>query len=224
VLVGARLLSGAGEALFFVAAFAATVDLAPAERRGEAISFASLSLYLGIGVGPFLGEAAIGLAGFPGAWVLAIALGVAAALRSARLPALVPEGSGEGPRRLIDRRGLLPGLVLLSMVWGMAGFLAFVPLSALDLGMAGAGPVLGLFGAIVVGIRSLGARIPDRVGAGRTTRVSLLAGAAGLALAGLRRDPAARPGHPAGVAPGLRPRGLGGGSPGGGGGAAPGAR
>jgi predicted MFS family arabinose efflux permease len=65
-----------------------------------------------------------------------------------------------------------------------------VPLYALDLGMAGAGPVLGLFGAIVVGIRSLGARIPDRVGAGRTTRVSLLAGAAGLALAGLWRDPA----------------------------------
>mgnify|MGYP000162139051 FL=1 len=189
VLIGARLLSGAGEALFFVAAFAATVDLAPAARRGEAISFASLSLYLGIGIGPFLGEAAIGLAGFPGAWVLAIGLGAAAALLSTRLPALVPEGTAEGPQRLIDRRGLLPGLVLLSMVLGMAGFLAFVPLYALDLGMAGAGPVLGLFGAIVVGIRSLGARIPDRVGAGRTTRISLVAGAVGLATAGLWREP-----------------------------------
>lgn len=190
VLVGARLLSGAGEALFFVAAFAATVDLAPAARRGEAISFASLSLYLGIGVGPFLGEAAIDLAGFPGAWVLAAALGAAAAGLSARLPALVPEGAGEGRHRLVDRRGLLPGLALLSMVWGMAGFLAFVPLYALDLGMAGAGPVLGLFSAIVVGIRSVGARIPDRVGAGRTTWVSLVAGAAGLSVAGLWREPA----------------------------------
>ena len=59
VLAAMRLLTGAGEALFFVGALSANVDLAPPERRGEAFSFASLALYIGIGAGPFIGEAVI---------------------------------------------------------------------------------------------------------------------------------------------------------------------
>jgi hypothetical protein len=65
---------------------------------------------------------------------------------------------------LIHPAGVLPGLVLAATVWGVAGFLTFVPLYALDLGMSGAGLVLGLFSGIVVVIRSVGARIPDRLG------------------------------------------------------------
>ena len=67
------------------------------------------------------------------------------------------------------------------------GFLAFVPLY-MDLGMAGAGLVLGLFSGIVVLIRSR-ARIPDRVGPGRATRISLVLSTIGLATIGLRREP-----------------------------------
>ena len=47
---------GAGEGFFFVSALAAASDLAPDERRGEAISFLSLSLYLGIAIGPPVAE------------------------------------------------------------------------------------------------------------------------------------------------------------------------
>ena len=47
VLVGLRLLLGVAEAFFFVAGFAAVADLAPPGRAGEALSFNSLSLYLG---------------------------------------------------------------------------------------------------------------------------------------------------------------------------------
>jgi MFS family permease len=84
----------------------------------------------------------------------------------------------------------LPGVVLLATIWGMAGFLAFVPLYALDLGMGGAGLVLGLFAGIVVVIRSLGARIPDVVGPARAMRVALALTAAGLAVMGFWRTPA----------------------------------
>jgi len=72
----------------------------------------------------------------------------------------------------------------------MAGFLTFVPLYALDLGMDGAGLVLGLFSGIVVVIRSLGASIPDRLGAGRCTRIALTLTTVGLAVIGLWREPA----------------------------------
>ncbi len=189
VLAAMRVLTGVGEAMFFVAALAANVDLAPEERRGEAISFASLSLYLGIGIGPFIGEAVIGGWGFRAAWFVSIGLAAAAVAISLRLPAMRPEiDAAEIERtehRLIHPAGLLPGLVLFAAIWGMAGFLAFVPLYALDIGMRGAGMVLGLFAGIVVAIRSLGARIPDRLGAARATRIALVLSSIGLCTMGV---------------------------------------
>jgi MFS family permease len=192
VLVAMRLLTGVGEALFFVGAVSANLDLAPPERRGEAMSFASLALYLGIGVGPFVGEAVIVHLGFRAAWLVAIGLAAVAVALALRLPPMTPSPVEDAParHRLVHRAGLLPGLVLLAAIWGMAGFLAFVPLYALDLGMSGAGLVLGLFSGIVVLIRSVGARIPDRIGASRATRIALVLSSAGLAVIGLWRDPA----------------------------------
>lgn len=189
-LVMMRLLTGVGEALFFVAAVAANVDLAPPERRGEAMSFASLSLYVGLGAGPFIGEALIAHWGFHAAWLASIGLAAVAAVIALRLPAMRPTAV-EAPSRhgLVHRAGILPGVVLFATIWGMGGFLAFVPLYALDLGMSGASLVLGLFAGIVVAIRSVGAKIPDRLGAARATRIALALSAIGLAIAGLWRTP-----------------------------------
>lgn len=192
VLVGMRLLTGVGEALFFVAALSANMDLAPPERRGEAMSFASLSLYIGIGAGPFVGEMVIEHVGFRAAWLVAIALALAAVALSLRLPAMKPAAEDEAVpvrHRLVHRAGLLPGLVLFATIWGMAGFLAFVPLYVRDIGMGGASLVLGLFAAIVVLIRSVGARIPDRLGPAAATRIALTLSAVGLAVAGTWREP-----------------------------------
>ena len=46
-------------------------DLAPPERRGEAMSLFSLSLYVGIAVGSLAGESIVRIGGFSAAWVLA---------------------------------------------------------------------------------------------------------------------------------------------------------
>lgn len=190
VLVAMRLLTGAGEALFFVAALAANVDLAPPERRGEAFSFASLALYIGLGAGPFISEAVIESLGFDAVWMGAIGLAAVAAGLALLLPSMTPRESGAPERhRLIHPAGLLPGVVLAATIWGMAGFLTFVPLYALDLGMSGAGLVLGLFSGVVVVIRSVGARIPDRLGAARCTRIALVLTALGLATIGVWQVP-----------------------------------
>jgi MFS family permease len=189
-LIAMRLLTGVGEAFFFVGALAANVDLAPPERRGEAMSFASLALYIGIGAGPFAGEALISHLGFTAAWIAAIGLAAVAVALSLGLPAMRPEAEETAPpHRLVHPAGLLPGVVLLAAVWGMAGFLAFVPLYALDIGMSGAGLVLGLFAGIVVLIRSVGARIPDRIGPGVAVRSSLFVSAVGLVIIGLWQVP-----------------------------------
>ena len=73
VLIALRLVLGVAEAFFFVAAFAALADLAPPGRAGEALSFNSLALYLGIALGPVLGEAMLDLGGFAAAWLAAAA-------------------------------------------------------------------------------------------------------------------------------------------------------
>ena len=178
-LAALRLLTGAGEAFFFVGAVTAVFDLAPPERRGEAMSIASLALYVGIGLGPLAATAAVT------ALVLVL-----------RMPDTRPadaggEAPGAAPRhRLVHPAGLLPGLLLLSSILGMAGFLAFVPLYAIDIGMDGSRMVLLVFAGIVVGIRSVGARIPDRLGTARATRMALALSAAGLALMGTWRSPA----------------------------------
>jgi len=197
VLAALRLLTGAGEAFFFVGAVTAVFDLAPAERRGEAMSVASLALYVGIGLGPLIGELAIERVGFVAAWVLAATAALTALVMALRVPDTRPqEASGEasgGPsprRRLVHRAGVLPGLVMLTSILGMAGFLTFVPLYAIDIGMDGSRLVLLVFAGVVVGIRSVGARIPDRLGAARTTRMALALSAAGLALVGTWRSPA----------------------------------
>ena len=195
-LAGLRLLTGAGEACFFVGALTAVADLAPAQRRGEAMSLASLSLYVGIGVGPLLGEVAVERFGFGAAWTLAAACGLTAVAIASRVPDTRPDDHGQEPgasaagHRLIHRAGLLPGLVLLTSILGMAGFLTFVPLYALDVGLDGSRVVLLVFAAIVVGIRSLGARIPDRLGPARATRIAMALSAAGLAVVGAWPTPA----------------------------------
>lgn len=187
VLVGLRLVSGAGEALFFVGMVTMFTDLAPAERRGEAMSLASLGLYLGIGIGPPIAEAIERSMGLGAVWVVAAAMCFAATGLALRVPETRPEvpvaaEGAAGHRRLVHPAGLLPGAVLFASIVGMAGFLAFVPLHVLDIGMTSAGLVLLLFAGMVVLVRSLGARLPDTLGPTRAIRAALTLSAIGLAL------------------------------------------
>ena len=74
-----RLLLGVAEAAFFVASLAALADLAPPSRIGEATSYNSLGLYLGLAFGPPLGELLVISAGYTAAWYGAAALSLIAA-------------------------------------------------------------------------------------------------------------------------------------------------
>jgi MFS family permease len=186
-LVALRLLTGVGEAFFFVGAVTAMADLAPTERRGEAISLFSLSLYAGLAIGPPAGEAVVGRVGFGTVWLISTGAALLAVLLTLRVGDTREPGAADEPdagRRLIHPAAVMPGLLLLALVWGMSGFLAFVPLYALDLGLPGAGFVVFEFAAIVIVIRSAGARIPDRLGAVRSVRISLLCTTVGLTILG----------------------------------------
>lgn len=189
IFVAARLLMGAAEAFVFVAAFAAAADLAPDDRRGEALSYFSLTLYVGIGVGPPIGEAILGAAGFNAVWIVAAAVAVLSGLLALWVPDTRGTEIKSAPGPLLHRGGVLPGLVLLAGAWGMAGYFAFVSLYALHLGLDGAGPYLSVYAAVVIGLRLLAAKAPDRIGARRLSGLALLVWAAGLILMGTWADP-----------------------------------
>src|SRR3954451_7934347 len=184
-LVVLRLLLGVAEALYFVAGFAALADLAPPGRAGEALSYNSLALYLGIATGPILGQALLGWGGFPLVWAGVGVLMVVAALLATRVPeTLEPAAGPSAPAPLIHPAALVPGLGLFVGVAVLGGFLAFASLHAARLGLDLWSTVLGLFGLVVVASRILFATLPDRVPPLRLAAAALGASSAGLLLIG----------------------------------------
>ena len=191
-LVALRLATGAGEALIFVGSATIANDLAPDHRRGEALSLYSLAVWGGLAVGPLLGELVLGDDRYDLVWVAAAASALLGGLIGLTLPETRPERTGPpaagGP--ILHRAALLPGLALSASMIGFAGFAAFVPLYARELGMGGAGGVFALNAAVVVSIRSLGRRIPDRAGPKRAATLALVLIAAGFALVAAFDSPA----------------------------------
>lgn len=192
VMVLLRLFTGVGEAAFYVGAASAINDLAPDERRGEALSYFSLALYSGLAVGPVLGETILGDGNFDATWIVAGISAGLAAIVALRIPETRPERHPDehhGRPSFVHRAGLLPGTILASQIWGLAGFSAFIPLYALDLGMSGSRAVFASYSVVVLLIRSVGARIPDILGPRRAATVALCTSAVALATMGAWDSP-----------------------------------
>lgn len=97
VILIMRLLIGGFQGAFFVGSAAMVSDLAPEDRRGEALNWFSVSIYLGMALGPWMGEAtkawgdsSLPLDGFDTAFVTAALLMAAAAVVGMWLPKDVP--------------------------------------------------------------------------------------------------------------------------------------
>ena len=51
-MIAIRLVAGAAEATFVVGAYTVIADIAPEDRRGEALSLVTLASYIGLTIGP----------------------------------------------------------------------------------------------------------------------------------------------------------------------------
>ncbi len=182
VLVAARLLTGVGEAGFFVGGATMITDLAPAVRRGEAISYWSVGVFGGLAVGPLLGESVLGSKDYVSVWFVAAGLAVVAAL--------LATGTRDVPRtpgtpvhsKLINRAAVGPGSLLFLGLLALAAFNSFVPLYVGEVGLHGADGIFVLYGVLVLFVRIFGARVPDRFGGRFTGAAALAANAAGMAV------------------------------------------
>ena len=136
----------------------------------------SLGLYLGLALGPPLGELLLTSAGFTATWGGAAALSVIAALIALGLAdTRAPRDADERPGRLIHWQAIPPGLGFLAAVVAMGGFLAFASLQAAAVGLTYTSIPLFLYGAVVVLGRLAFAKFMDRV-------APLLLGASALAV------------------------------------------
>ena len=183
VLIGLRLLLGVAEAFFFVAGYAALADLAPPGRSGEALSYNSLALYLGIALGPALGQLLIDVGGFGAAWAGGGVLCLLAAVLALRMPETATRlGPGEVQAAgLIHRAAVGPGLALFSGVAAMSGYLLLAGKHAESMGVDAWSVTFLVFGGVVVGLRVAFTWLPDRLPPMRLGAASLVLIAVGLA-------------------------------------------
>ena len=191
-LIALRLLTGVGEAMLLVGAATMITDLAPAHRRGEALSLYSLGLWGGLALGPLVGELVLDGDRFDAVWFLAAGCCLAGALIGLALPETGKRetGASQSWTRLVNPAAVGPGVVLALTVLGFAGLGTFGALYARELGLGGGGPVFLVYAAVILVTRTVGRRVPDRFGPKATSGTALLLLAAGLLVIGLWNVPA----------------------------------
>jgi predicted MFS family arabinose efflux permease len=163
LVVVLRLLLGVAEAAFFVASIAALADLAPPNRMGEATSYNSLGLYLGLAFGPPLAELLVRTGGFRAAWYSAATLSVIAALVAAGIRDLRKGAPATAGRmRVIHWKAVPAALGFFASVVAMGALFAFGSLQAHAVGLMPVSTPLFVYGIIVVAGRLLLARVLDR--------------------------------------------------------------
>jgi MFS family permease len=170
-LIVARLVLGIGEGSVFTAGATWIVDLAPVERRGQAIGLFGLAVWGALSAGPLIGEGLFQVGGYSLVWAFATVSPLVGLLLALRQP-------GGGPATDVPERGPLippevvrPGLALALANVGYAALAGFIVLDLQHLGVGHGAGVFTAFAAAVVGTRLLLGRLPDRFG-GRASAIA----------------------------------------------------
>jgi len=171
-LVISRLIVGVGEGAMMAAAVLWLLRLSGPQKRGRALGHIGLANYGGLATGPLLADLAHG---FESVLLLAAVLPL---LGAAVMPSDVPRAE----RTERESGGLLaatlrPGIGLMCVNIGYAATLAF--------GGDRSALVVPVFAITVIAARTLGAGVPDRLGARATLALAAPTAAAGLALLAL---------------------------------------
>lgn len=189
-VIAIRAVTGVGEAAVFVGIASSIQDFTPDDRRAEAASYFSLTIYGTLLVGPLLGGWLRETHGTDWVWLIAGGLAASAAVVGLSAPGPPARKPPFPPlRRLIHPVAVRPGLMLFSGLLGYTGFLAFAVIHGERIGMEDPERIFVVFGAVIITLRVFAARVPDRLGPLLTTRISLSFGVTGLLLLAFWQEP-----------------------------------
>jgi len=175
-LYAIRIFQGAAYSFFATASYAYIAAAAPENRRGEALGVFGLSFFIPTALGGWLGEWVIGKAGFSVLFLCAAVIAFLAGLfplgmeepnRSSHLPA----------RSLLDflsRTYFIPNTA--SFLFGTAygSIFTFLPVFLLIRKVSTIGVFVVVYALTVVGTRTLGRKLSDRMPRERLSLLSLL--------------------------------------------------
>jgi MFS family permease len=198
-----RFVDGAAVGAFYTAAATSVVHQTPHSRRARVLSYFSVPLFLGVAIGPVVGDALIAGIGQDGTWLVSGAIMFAATpgcVLQARRMAGVPQPASTAPQEhfltalvgpLVQPSAVWPATVLALSIVGFAGFQALVPVYGPEIGLPATGTVFFLYSFLTLVIRIAGAGWFDRLPLVEVVLVGCLANVAGLVVAWLWAAPVA---------------------------------
>jgi MFS family permease len=195
LLYGLRLAHGLSEAMLFASLFAMVADIVPASRRIEGIGLFGVSGLLPIALGGLVGDAVLAA----GSFSLLFEVAATCSAIGTALSFLLPETrtvEGEPPRGVLAalfQRDLGPvWLAGLGFAMALAPPFTFAKTLVLERPSLGAvGPFFGAYTVGAVGVRVLGARLPERIGPKRALFPAMGIMTAGFVVVALAHAPTA---------------------------------
>jgi MFS family permease len=175
-LYAIRIFQGAAYSFFATASYAYIAAAAPENRRGEALGVFGLSFFIPTALGGWLGEWMIGKAGFSGLFLCAAVIAFLAGLFPLGMEE--PDRSSQLPvRSLLDflsRAYFIPNTA--SFLFGTAygSIFTFLPVFLLIRKISTIGVFVVVYALTVVGTRTLGRKLSDRLPRERLSLLSLL--------------------------------------------------
>lgn len=187
-LLALRIFHGIGMGLGPTAATVVVTDVAPPERRGEAMGVFGLTMTAGTAFAPYLGIELMRRAGFRATFVASAGLAALALAVAWALPETRPEVAARGARarfrsrELFSRRALYPCVMVVALHVTIGGIFSFLPLFAWRAGLGNPGLFFTVFALSAVVVRRGAGRLADDLGRRLVVVPSLVLAGLGLAV------------------------------------------
>lgn len=179
-----RFLQGAAVSLFLTSNLTLIADLAPSNRRAEAVGIFGVSGLISIALAPATGEVVLHAWGFRAFFVttVLVAVGALAVCLATAMPALVASETA-GQLGWSFWRTFFP-ILTAALQFGLANAIVFVflPPFASHVGLPRIGPFYVLYTGAAIAVRLFGGRLADRWGRQQVILPSLLGLATGVLL------------------------------------------
>lgn len=175
-LLLARLVHGTGMGCFPTSATAVVADIAPPDRRGEAMGLFGVASNLALAVGPFVGFWVAERAGFPPLFLASSAIAAVALGLALSLPETVPERRRDPfvVRAALSRAAVLPSAIAFCLMTTYGVLAAFLPLYVQKLETGNPGTFFVVFALSAAAVRGYAGRLSDRRGRAPVTVVGTL--------------------------------------------------